>query len=260
MSNGDEPVDYEIGYGKPPKSRQFKKGVSGNPSGRPKKPSDSASELMKELQSKVTLLENGKRKAITRFRGINRQVVNKALSGNLQAARMVFDWIRQEMVAEQPQNSRNKPDRKPVDMTDEELLMVIQGIHPEYSTNKCPNCSRVRKVALVVDDEKLIATTLAVILNNAGFETHTLFSGQDAIDSIERLRPDLLITDVVMPGMTGIETAIITRSRLPKCKILLFSGHAATGDLLEAARSQGHEFQFLAKPVHPTDLLIQLRG
>jgi len=145
MSNGDEFDDYEIGYGKPPKSGQFKKGTSGNPSGRPKKPFDSASELMKELQSKVTLLENGKRKAITRFRGINRQVVNKALSGNLQAARMVFDSVRQEMVAEQPQNSRNKPDRKPVDMTDEELLMVIQGIHPEYSINKCPNCSNSQK-------------------------------------------------------------------------------------------------------------------
>jgi hypothetical protein len=69
MSNGDEPEDYEIGYGKPPKSRQFKKGVSGNPSGRPKKPSDSASELMKELQSKVTLLENGKPKKLSRGLG-----------------------------------------------------------------------------------------------------------------------------------------------------------------------------------------------
>lgn len=147
MNNDDELEDDEIGYGKPPKSGQFKKGVSGNPSGRPKKPFDSASELMKELQSKVTLLENGKRKAITRFRGINRQVVNKALSGNLQAARMVFDSVRQEMVAEQPQNSRNKPDTyaKPTDMTDDELLMVIQGIHPEYSINKCPNCSNSQK-------------------------------------------------------------------------------------------------------------------
>jgi len=63
-----------------------------------------------------------------------------------------------------------------------------------------------------------------------------------------------------MPGLTGIETAIITRSRLPKCKILLFSGQAACGDLLEAARSQGHEFELLAKPVHPTDLLTKLRG
>jgi hypothetical protein len=147
MSNNDELEDDKVGYGKPPKSGQFKKGVSGNPSGRPKKPSDSASELMKELQSKVTLLENGKRKAITRFRGINRQVVNKALSGNLQAARMVFDSVRQEMVAEQPQNCRNKPDNypKPADMTDEELLIVIQGIHPKYSMTECPNCSNSPK-------------------------------------------------------------------------------------------------------------------
>lgn len=117
-----------------------------------------------------------------------------------------------------------------------------------------------RKIAFVVDDEKVIASTLAVILNNAGFEAHALFSGQDAIDSLERLQPDLLITDVVMPGMTGIEVAIITRSRLPKCKILLFSGQAATADLLEIARSQGHEFELLTKPVHPTDLLTKLRG
>jgi hypothetical protein len=130
MSNGDEFDDYEIGYRKPPKNGQFKKGISGNPSGRPKKPSDPASDLMKELQSRVTYHEKGKRKAITKSVGITRQVVNKALSGNLQAARMVADWIRQETVAEQPQDSRNKPDRKRVDMTDEELLMLIQESTP----------------------------------------------------------------------------------------------------------------------------------
>jgi CheY-like chemotaxis protein len=117
-----------------------------------------------------------------------------------------------------------------------------------------------RPIALVVDDEKVIATTLAVILSNAGFEAHALFSGQEAVDALETLQPDLLITDVVMPGMSGIEAAIITRRRLPKCKILLFSGQAATADLLETARSQGHEFELLPKPVHPTDLLAKLRG
>jgi|HubBroStandDraft_6_1064221.scaffolds.fasta_scaffold524295_2 hypothetical protein len=144
MSNGDELDDYEIGYGKPPKSGRFKKGISGNPSGRPKKPSDFASELKKELNAKVIIHENGKRKVITKDTGIRRQVVNKALSGNLPAVRQVDDWKREakEMFAEQVLNSRNGSDvdPKPEEMTDEELLMCIQGIHPKYSLTKCPNC------------------------------------------------------------------------------------------------------------------------
>ena len=70
----------------------------------------------------------------------------------------------------------------------------------------------------------------------------------------------MLISDVIMTGMTGIEAAIKTREKMPRCKILLFSGQAATADLLERARAQGHEFEILAKPVHPTDLLAKLRA
>ncbi len=47
---------------------------------------------------------------------------------------------------------------------------------------------------------------------------------------------------------------------LPGCKILLFSGQAATADLLERVRQQGHEFEILAKPVHSQDLLARLRS
>jgi CheY-like chemotaxis protein len=70
----------------------------------------------------------------------------------------------------------------------------------------------------------------------------------------------MLISDVIMTGITGIEAAIATRQKMPHCKILLFSGQAATADLLEKARLHGHEFEILAKPVHPTDLLAKLRG
>jgi CheY-like chemotaxis protein len=63
-----------------------------------------------------------------------------------------------------------------------------------------------------------------------------------------------------MPDMNGIEAAIQIRKFLPKVKILLFSGQAATADLLETARAQGHEFEILAKPVHPQDLLAKIRG
>jgi DNA-binding response OmpR family regulator len=115
------------------------------------------------------------------------------------------------------------------------------------------------KVVFVVDDEHVIATTLATILNKAGYDAHAFFNGQDVVDSLDKLQPDLLIADVVMPGMNGIEAAIITRTKLPKCKVLLLSGRTATMDLLETARAQGHEFEILAKPVHPTHLLEKIR-
>ncbi len=117
-----------------------------------------------------------------------------------------------------------------------------------------------RPRVLVADDEQVIANTLAIILNQAGFESRAVFSGEKAVEALDTFQPDMLISDVIMTGMTGIEAAIITRQKLPKCKILLFSGQAATADLLEKARAQGHEFEILAKPVHPTDLLAKLRS
>jgi CheY-like chemotaxis protein len=126
---------------------------------------------------------------------------------------------------------------------------------PEPSSTTSP-----RPKVLVADDEQVIANTLAIILNQAGFEARAVFSGEKAIEALDTFQPDMLISDVIMTGMTGIEAAIITRTRMPNCKILLFSGQAATADLLEKARTQGHEFEILAKPVHPTDLLAKLRG
>ncbi|MEG9433431.1 MULTISPECIES: response regulator [unclassified Terriglobus] len=113
---------------------------------------------------------------------------------------------------------------------------------------------------LVADDEQVIANTLAIILNQAGFEAKAVYSGESAVEIIDQFQPNMLISDVIMTGMTGIEAAIKIREKLPTCKILLFSGQAATADLLEKARAQGHEFEILAKPVHPTDLLAKLRS
>ena len=125
----------------------------------------------------------------------------------------------------------------------------------ETSTNPAP-----KSKVLVADDEQVIANTLAIILNQAGFEARAVYSGEKAIEALDSFQPDMLISDVIMTGMTGIEAAIVTRQKMPKCKILQFSGQAATADLLEKARSEGHEFEILAKPVHPTDLLAKLRS
>jgi CheY-like chemotaxis protein len=113
---------------------------------------------------------------------------------------------------------------------------------------------------LVADDERVIADTLAIILNQHGYDASAVYTGTAAVERARSVRPDLVISDVIMPDMNGIDAAIKIRSLLPNCKILLFSGQAATADLLESARQQGHEFEILAKPVHPQDLLAKLRS
>jgi CheY-like chemotaxis protein len=117
-----------------------------------------------------------------------------------------------------------------------------------------------RRRVLVVDDERVIADTLAKILDLNGYEASAVYTGTAAVESARSLQPDLIISDVIMPDMDGIQAAISIRGFLPNCKILLFSGQAATADLLENARAQGHEFEILGKPVHPSDLLAKLRG
>src|ERR1700741_4774642 len=113
---------------------------------------------------------------------------------------------------------------------------------------------------LVADDERVIADTLAIILNQSGFEATAVYTGESAVEMARTLRPDMLISDVIMTDLNGIDAAIRIREMLPSCKILLFSGQAATADLLDRARNQGHEFDILAKPVHPQDLLARLRS
>jgi CheY-like chemotaxis protein len=110
----------------------------------------------------------------------------------------------------------------------------------------------------VVDDEPVIASTLAAILRMNGFSARFFTCPLDALTAARLKAPDLLISDVAMPGISGIELAIQMRAQYPACKILLFSGQAATMDLLEDARAQGHDFDLLQKPVPPTELLLEV--
>ena len=130
--------------------------------------------------------------------------------------------------------------------------LVKRGLVPDLSTNAA--------VILVVDDERVIADTLAAILCRSGYAAFPVYDAQSALEFAGAIVPDLVITDVSMPGMNGIEMAIALKSTQPEIKILLFSGQAATADLLEKARAQGYEFEILAKPVHPQDLLNRLRA
>ena len=115
-----------------------------------------------------------------------------------------------------------------------------------------------RPVVMIVDDESSIADTLAEILTRSGYSCVSAYDADSAIETALLKPPEMLITDVVLPGMNGIDLAIHIRRIFPDCKVILFSGQASTADLLAAAGREGHQFVLISKPVHPTDLLARI--
>ena len=110
------------------------------------------------------------------------------------------------------------------------------------------------RLVLVVDDEPLVADTLAMILSQAGFDAISVYNAQAALHAARERAPGFLLTDVRMQGMDGIELAMQVADEFPACGILLFSGHA-TGADLESARRAGYELQLMEKPIHPEHLV-----
>ena len=110
----------------------------------------------------------------------------------------------------------------------------------------------------VVDDEPVIASTLAAILQMNGFSARFFTNPLDALAAARSKAPDVVISDVTMPGISGVDFAIKMRALFPQCKILLFSGNPASLSLLEDARTQGHDFPLLVKPVLPDEFLLEI--
>jgi len=139
--------------------------------------------------------------------------------------------------------------------------VLSKAVEIDEGTRRRPigqNGSRRSKRVLVVDDERVIADTLGTILGSSGYEAAVAYDAPSALKQCEVVSPELVITDVIMPGMDGVEMAMLICERHPACKILLISGQASTTNLLEKARRRGYDFELLAKPIHPTDLLSRL--
>lgn len=111
---------------------------------------------------------------------------------------------------------------------------------------------------LVVDDQKLIADTLAEILENAGFDAIAAYDGFEALEKASRFHPDWILADVLMPRMNGVELAIAVRKNYPKTAILLLSGQAGIFEILEDGRRHGYQFELIAKPIHPLKLIQRI--
>lgn len=112
---------------------------------------------------------------------------------------------------------------------------------------------------LVVDDERLIADTLSAILTEHGFVAFKAYSGEEGVRLAEAVRPDIVLSDVLMPRMSGIQMAIQVKQALPSARIVLLSGQAATAELMREAAEAGHTFELLAKPIHPEELVMKLK-
>ena len=121
-----------------------------------------------------------------------------------------------------------------------------------------PYSAPYRPVVFVVDDESAIADTVAEILNREGYGAISIYCAEDALDISLDKPPQMIISDVMLAGMDGIELAVKMRRIFPDCRILLFSGHGSTPGLLTSANRQGHQFDCLSKSVHPTELLARV--
>ncbi len=114
---------------------------------------------------------------------------------------------------------------------------------------------RSTKRILVVDDEAAISDTLALIFQMQHYEVRVAYTAEDAIEIVAAWRPDLAVLDVMLPAMNGIDLALVIKANYADCHVILFSGHANTGMLLDEAERQGHRFEILAKPVEPQLML-----
>jgi DNA-binding NtrC family response regulator len=118
-----------------------------------------------------------------------------------------------------------------------------------------PDCVRV----LVVDDERAIADSLARILRHHGFETLSEYSAKGAAQAALKFNPDVLISDIVMPGLSGIDLAEWFSKARPRCRIILTSANLLQFDASDLSFQPAQEISFLPKPVLVSHL-IELLG
>ena len=111
---------------------------------------------------------------------------------------------------------------------------------------------------LVIDDEQYVADTLVMILEQSGLQATAAYDAESALRKAESCPPAVVISDVIMPGANSLDVCQEIQARFPNCHIFLFSGQAATNELVREAYASGVTWELLAKPIEPEDLLAKL--
>ncbi len=113
-----------------------------------------------------------------------------------------------------------------------------------------------RERILVVDDEANARTALAELLREEGYVVETAADGFKALPKLEELSPDALITDLKMPGLTGLELMAKARERDPECAVILMTAFAGVESAVHAMKQGAADY--LTKPVNVDELLLVL--
>jgi two-component system nitrogen regulation response regulator NtrX len=112
----------------------------------------------------------------------------------------------------------------------------------------------MRKSILIVDDEESIRQTLGGILADEGYEVLTAGSGEDALKIIEEELPNLVLLDIWLPGMDGIEVLKVIRSNYPQIRVVMISGHGTIETAVKATKLGA--FDFIEKPLSLENVIL----
>ena len=113
---------------------------------------------------------------------------------------------------------------------------------------------------LLIDDDRVVRETLTRILEAGGYEVVSAADGRSGMLVFRDQRPDLVVTDIVMPGQEGIETIRLMRAERPGARLIAMSGDVPdeTFNILTIAQQLGADAA-IRKPVNPRELLALVR-
>ncbi|MCX7816790.1 MAG: sigma-54 dependent transcriptional regulator [Syntrophales bacterium] len=113
------------------------------------------------------------------------------------------------------------------------------------------------KTILVVDDEVAICSSLGAILRDEGYDVITATSGEEALKIIDEELPDLVLLDIWLPGMDGIETLKVIREEYPSIRVIMMSGHGTIETAVKATKLGA--FDFIEKPLHLDKVILLVK-
>jgi two-component system nitrogen regulation response regulator NtrX len=112
----------------------------------------------------------------------------------------------------------------------------------------------VKRYVLIVDDERDIGQTLGGILEDEGYRVHAVSNGEEALEAIRHDRPDLVMLDIWMPGMDGLETLAKLKERYPELQVIMISGHGSIETAVKSTKLGAYDF--IEKPLSLSETVL----